>query len=224
MIEINLDKKRGQKKRPQMGGGPRASSGGGGNIIPLILSIIIAIALIPLVFILQNIRINSIKKRTDDVKDNIIIQKEELRKRQEAIETLEGLKAEESRLIQRLNIISSLNAGRSAYTHLLQELANRLPDFTWILSLTEFNGLITVNGITLYDAVLPNLWDNLDNSEFLNDIQIQSWVLTETEGEPAVSFIITGTLNKTIDNISSNEKETVEPDNPIHQPPTGGGK
>jgi len=219
MIEINLDKKRGQKKRPQIGGGPRAS--GSGNIIPLILSIIIALALIPLVFIFQNIRINSIKKRTEEVKANIIIQKEELRKRQEAIETLEGLKAEETRLIHRLDIISSLNSGRAAYTYLLQELAIRLPDYTWVSSLSENNGLITVNGITLYDAVLPNLWDNLDSSEFFNNIQIQSWSETVIEDEPAVSFVITGSLNKTINSPSQNEKEPVEP---IQQPTTGGRK
>ncbi|MBN2363064.1 PilN domain-containing protein [candidate division WOR-3 bacterium] len=195
MIEVNLLRQKTMKKRPKAQKGP--SGGGAGNILPVVLAFLIVLIILPLVFFFQQMRINSVKNRTKQVQGDISRMAEELEARREAQKTLEGLQEQERLLRERINIIASLNSGRTAYVHLLQEVSDRFPQYTWISSLTESNGSVTITGLTLYDVVLPHLWDGLGESPYINNIQIESWALTNISDQTAVSFVLTASLLKT---------------------------
>ncbi|MBN1149632.1 PilN domain-containing protein [candidate division WOR-3 bacterium] len=195
MIEVNLLRQRAMKKRPKAQKGP--SGGGGGNIIPVILAFIVVLIILPLVFLFQQMRINSVKNRTKQVQTDISRMAEELEARREAQKTLEGLQEQERLLRERITIIASLNSGRTAYAHLLQEISDRFPQYTWISSLTESGGALTISGLTLYDVVLPHLWDGLEESPYINNIQIENWSLSSMNEQTVVSFVLTASLLKT---------------------------
>ncbi len=196
MIEVNLLRQRTMKKRPKAQKGP-SGGGGAGNILPAALAFIIVLIILPVVFFFQQMRINSVKNRTKAVQGDIARMSDELEARREAQKTLEGLQEQERLLRERINIIAALNSGRTAYVHLLQEIADRFPQYTWISSLTESNGSLTITGLTLYDVVLPHLWDGLGSSPYINNIQIENWSLTNVSDQTAVSFVLTANLVKT---------------------------
>lgn len=196
MIETDLLRQKTQKRRPRAQKA-RRKGGGGFNIIPIILALIFAVILIPLTFIFQQIRINSVKNRIEEIETDINRMQQELESRREAQQTLLNLQEQERQLRERIAIIASLNSGRAAYAHMLQEIADNLPEYTWISSLSESGGKITITGMTLYDIVLPHLWDKLSNSPYLTNIMIENWALTSIGEQPAVSFTLTANLVKT---------------------------
>lgn len=196
MIETDLLRQKTQKRRPRAQKA-RKKGGGGFNIIPIILALIFAVILIPLTFIFQQIRINSVKNRIEEIETDINRMQQELESRREAQQTLLNLQEQERQLRERIAIIASLNSGRAAYAHMLQEIADNLPEYTWISSLSESGGKITITGMTLYDIVLPHLWDKLSNSPYLTNIMIENWALTSIGEQPAVSFTLTANLVKT---------------------------
>lgn len=197
MIEVNLLSQKKQKKRPRAQKSSRRRGGGGINVIPIILALIFALILIPLIFIFQRVRINSINTRIADTNSDINRMKEELESRRDAQQTLKGLQEQEKQLQERIAIIATLNSGRAAYAHLFQEIADRLPEYTWVTSLSETGGRVTISGLTLYDIVLPHLWDKLSDSPYLTNIMIESWAVTSVGEQPAVNFVITAGLIKT---------------------------
>ncbi len=196
MIEVNLLSQRKQKKRPRAQKASRRR-GGGINVIPIILALIFALILIPLIFIFQRVRINSINTRIVDTNSDINRMKDELESRREAQQTLKNLQEQERQLQERIAIIATLNSGRAAYAHLFQEIADRIPEYTWVTSLSETGGRVTISGLTLYDIVLPHLWDKLSDSPYLTNIMIESWAVTSVGEQPVVNFIITAGLIKT---------------------------
>ncbi|KQC13317.1 MAG: hypothetical protein APR63_08925 [Desulfuromonas sp. SDB] len=196
MIETDLLRQKTQKRRPRAQKA-RKKGGGGFNIIPIILALIFAVILIPLTFIFQQIRINSVKNRIEEIETDINRMQQELESRREAQQTLLNLQEQERQLRERIAIIASLNSGRAAYAHMLQEIADNLPEYTWISSLSESGGKITITGMTLYDIVLPHLWDKLSNSPYLTNIMIENWALTSIGEQPVVSFTLTANLVKT---------------------------
>lgn len=196
MIETDLLRQKTQKRRPRAQKA-RRKGGGGFNIIPIILALIFAVILIPLTFVFQQIRINSVKNRIEEIETDINRMQQELESRREAQQTLLNLQEQERQLKERIAIIASLNSGRAAYAHMLQEIADNLPEYTWISSLSESGGKITITGMTLYDIVLPHLWDKLSSSPYLTNIMIENWALTAVGEQPAVSFTLTASLIKT---------------------------
>lgn len=91
----------------------------------------------------------------------------EIKKLDEQIAEIKTLREQIDSLLKRKQIIESLQGSRTESVHLLNELAQRMPEGVYLKSAKQVGGKITLNGYAQTNSRVSHLMRRLDDSEFL---------------------------------------------------------
>jgi type IV pilus assembly protein PilN len=104
-----------------------------------------------------------------------------LKEKVKEVENLEGIK---KTLEEKIKIIDQLKKNQSGPVHLLDELTKNLPDRVWLLSLSEQNGNVDLDGKAMSNAELVSFVWNLSHAPLFSNVQlIESRSVTEMNVE-----------------------------------------
>lgn len=82
----------------------------------------------------------------------------------------EELKKRREELQAKVELITQLKNNQSVPVHMLDQISKSLPDFLWLESINESNGVLSITGkATTYNAV-SNFYNNLTQSSFFMDV------------------------------------------------------
>ncbi len=164
MIRINLlppeDRKKTRRiKLPSF-------SGGGPKAIWMLAGLIVYAGMIIAIASLQTKSLKSLEAR-------IAKAQEESRQLAPQLERIRELTKEREEVDRRLGIIASLDRERYFRVQLLNELSERMPPNSWLVSVKEDGGTqITLDGVTFSNYLIADLMANLDKSDRFNDVSL----------------------------------------------------
>jgi type IV pilus assembly protein PilN len=104
----------------------------------------------------------------------------EITQLEEKIREIDELRETRADLIARMQVIEELQQQRTEIVHLFDELVKTLPEGVYLTSLKQAGGNISVEGVAQSNACVSAYMKNLDESEWLDDPQLQ---VIETRGE-----------------------------------------
>lgn len=135
----------------------------------------------------QMARVNSVRA------ENVVLDQEITRFKEIAteVEQAEALKAE---LEKKLGVIKQLKANRAGPVHMLEELSLATPEKLQILSLNEEKGKVQLEGLAVSNDLISQFLTNLENSEYFDDVYLNTIEQVEKEGVKLKSFSITARL------------------------------
>jgi len=104
----------------------------------------------------------------------------EISQLEEKIREIDQLRETRADLIARMQVIEELQQQRTEIVHLFDELVKTLPEGVYLTSLRQSGGNISVEGVAQSNARVSVYMKNLDDSEWLDDPQLQ---VIETRGQ-----------------------------------------
>jgi Tfp pilus assembly protein PilN len=128
------------------------------------------------------------------------------------IATNRMLEARRDSIVQKLEIIQDVDAGRYIWPHLLDEISRALPRFTWLSAVTQLSSntrtpAFSIEGRTGNTFALTEFMKDLEDSPFIRgvrlastelvrdgDKQVHHFILEASFEEPAPEFIETVSL------------------------------
>ena len=113
------------------------------------------------------------------------------------IATQTSLRARQDTIAQKLSIIQEIDAGRYIWPHLMDEVSQALPDYTWLQAMDQIGGGPTpafqLEGRTGSLPALTRFMDNLEASPFIRDVQLVSSEQAQLgENRIVNNFVLTG--------------------------------
>jgi type IV pilus assembly protein PilN len=96
---------------------------------------------------------------------------------------------EKRRLIaERLDIIETLDANRSATVRLLDEIARSVPDYVWLTSLEETGSVLTVKGVAFSNLAISQFMNLLEEKQHVIKVDLRVIRRDELDGQPVLTF------------------------------------
>lgn len=99
---------------------------------------------------------------TQDAKNNALTT--EIKKLEEDIKKIEGLKADIAALHARQKAVEDLQSDRNSPVHLLTEIVNQMPDGVYINKMVQLGQMITFNGVAQSNERVSELLRNLSTN------------------------------------------------------------
>ena len=186
MIKINLlpqeERKRSRRlKLPSF-------SGGGPKTIWLIAGLVIYVGMILAIGSLQ-------AKSTNNLEAKIAEAKEESKRLAPQLERIRKLTKEREEVDRRLAVIASLDRERYFRVQLLNDISEKLPSNSWLISVKEVGGTqIAIDGVTFSNYLIADLMNNLEKSDHFNNVNLN----IAQEGHMMDHKVIKFTLNSRI--------------------------
>ncbi len=111
------------------------------------------------------------------------------------IQQHDALRARNDSIAQKVSIIQGIDGGRYVWSHLMDEVARALPDYTWLRGLTQVSTgqevQFRLEGRAGNMYALTRFMADLEDSPFIRAVQlIETTQVTETEG--TVSRVVHG--------------------------------
>jgi type IV pilus assembly protein PilN len=94
--------------------------------------------------------------------------KDEIAKLDVQIKEIAELKKKTEDLVERKNVVESLQSNRAELVHLFDEIARRLPDGVYLKSLKQTGGTVSLLGYAQSSARVSTLMRNLDDSDWFS--------------------------------------------------------
>ncbi|MBI1824323.1 MAG: PilN domain-containing protein [Nitrospirae bacterium] len=90
----------------------------------------------------------------------------------EKVKEVENLESVKKALEEKVKIIDQLKKNQSGPVHLLDELSKSLPDRVWLISFTEQNGSVDLDGKAMSNAELVAFVWNLSHTPLFSNVQL----------------------------------------------------
>ncbi|MFQ5458247.1 MAG: PilN domain-containing protein [Myxococcota bacterium] len=162
MITINLLPVREAKKRETERMNAVVLGGVIGGTLLLILAVHLAISA----------RVSSVNTQIQSTQAEI----DELSK---VIGDVAEFKRRKADIEEKLNVIQTLDANRGGPVRILDELATRLPEKIWLTSLTQSNGALTVEGLSIDNETIATYMTKIGESPFFTNVELERSQLEE---------------------------------------------
>ena len=107
---------------------------------------------------------------------------EEIRKLDEQIEEINGLRALRERLIARMEVIQELQQSRPNVVHLFDEIVDALPEGTHLTSVSQSDERLELVGVANSTTRVANLMRNIDSSDWLTAPELGGIQAINTDG------------------------------------------
>ncbi len=104
----------------------------------------------------------------------------EISQLEEKIREIDQLRETRADLIARMQVIEELQQQRTEIVHLFDELVKTLPEGVYLTSLRQSGDSIAIEGVAQSNARVSVYMKNLDESDWLDDPQLQ---VIETRGQ-----------------------------------------
>jgi Tfp pilus assembly protein PilN len=97
----------------------------------------------------------------------------------EAIAAADSLSARRDTLLQKVRIIREIDTDRYVWAHILDNVSDALPEFTWLVGMEQTAGLgseveFRIDGMTGLTAALTRFMRDLEASPFIRDVRLVS--------------------------------------------------
>jgi type IV pilus assembly protein PilN len=90
----------------------------------------------------------------------------------EKVKEVENLESVKKALEEKVRIIDQLKKNQSGPVHLLDELSKTLPDRVWLISFSESNGSVDLDGKAMSNAELVAFVWNLSHTPLFSNVQL----------------------------------------------------
>jgi type IV pilus assembly protein PilN len=201
MIKINLAPitKKGRAPKARTPRAPRP-----GIKIPPIQSAIlyvVGIVIVALIVIIllasQNIRMRNFNANIDQLNAKL----EELKVYKAAVDSLEKREKELAALIAP---IRQLNKNRFFIAHVLDEVSNRVPDFTWLTTLNADSVSLDIKGIAASNLLVADFMNRLEESPYISNVDLSVLEKKVIEKQEMMEFTLTANVG--FDSVSGRQQ------------------
>lgn len=101
---------------------------------------------------------------------------------------VDDLKQKRKLIAERLEVIETLDTNRSARVRLLDEIARSVPQYIWLTSLEEAEGVLTVKGVAFSNLAISQFMDLLEEKDHISVVELHIIRRDEVEGQPVLTF------------------------------------
>ena len=131
------------------------------------------------------------------IRSDILNVDDMIRKNTYIKDQINRLRADRAVIQEKIVALERINVNREKWVRLMEILCQRIPDFTWIMSVDEKNvnpPVLVIEGRTLSFPEVANFMSRLSESEFIRGVDLSS--IEETnEGMKLFRFNISCTIN-----------------------------
>ncbi len=145
---------------------------------------ILAIVLFAALFFLQ-------KRALDQERQRLAAAQEEKRQLAYVSEKLVELQKQKEIFEKKINLITSLKAQQPIAVILLNEINRCLPDWVWLTEVSYENRLLQIKGGALSNNLIADFIRNLEDSPFLENVDLRSSVQRTTANQIFLEFSLT---------------------------------
>src|SRR6185436_10097805 len=129
------------------------------------------------------------------VKNNRL--QEEINRLASVIAQVEDYKKKKADRNSKIEVIKKLNEGRSGPVKMLEEFTHTVPDRLWIESWREKSKRVEMTGVAFNGAVVSDFLDNLRNSKYFSEVELDQTTLLEKQNQKMQQWRITMVVNYT---------------------------
>jgi type IV pilus assembly protein PilN len=163
MIKVNL--LTGARKEPVRKSTPAVKLEGFGNSQNLLLVLILGLAVA-----FTGWRYYSLSAESKRLDQDLDIARDQLKKVEDDRKAIEILKVKKASFQKQIDIITTLKNNQQVPVRLLDEISRNLPDFLWLVSMSEANNQLTFSGKAMTPNAYANFYNNLDASPYFQDV------------------------------------------------------
>ena len=147
----------------------------------IFLALIVAIAAL---FMTQRSAIN---------KENNLLQvaQQEKEQLQYVLEKLEKFEQQKRTLERKINLITSLKAQQTVAVKIMDELSKNIPDWVWLTETKYEEQTIEINGRALSNSLIADYIYNLENSPYLQNVNLISSTQKTEQNSQFLDFTLT---------------------------------
>jgi type IV pilus assembly protein PilN len=167
----------------------------------------LVLAIVPLILTTVIVAFSwwSIKSEIATTQSEITKIENEIKKQEGTIKKIEEYKKNKNTITRKMEIINTLQEGKSGPVHLLDDLAISLPGNLWLTSIKQKGMILEITGKSMDNISISNYMTNLAKSSYFNNVdlkQIKSETKSGPKGVLLKNFVITCNiiykLNKTM--------------------------
>lgn len=146
-------------------------------------AIIAGVAVIMLTMLAYSQMISSQENRNERLSAEIaIIEKD--------IEEIDKLELQKERLLARMEIIDELQKSRPEVVHLFDEMVRQLPEGVYLTGMKQTGSRIEIRGIANSSTRVSALMRRIDESEWLDDPEVERVETTESGATRQAEFVV----------------------------------
>lgn len=143
-------------------------------VIPPVVIAVLAVVHLGFTFLTQGVTL-------DQLKGELQVQREDSVRFAGLIAVADSLEARRDTLERKAQVIREIDSDRFVWVHILDQLSESLPEYTWLSAVTEIpasgrgSGVeFRIDGFTGGTATLTRFMRNLEDSPFIQDVRLQS--------------------------------------------------
>jgi type IV pilus assembly protein PilN len=191
MIKINLapTTKKGRAPKARVPRAPRP----GIKIPPIqaalvyIVGIVIVVLIVVILLISQNIQMRNFNSNITQLNSKL----EELRVYKAAVDSLENRERELATLIAP---IRQLNRNRFFIAHILDEVSDRVPDFTWLTLVNADSSKMDIKGVAASNLLVADFMNRLEESPYIHNVDLTVLEKKVIEKQEMMQFTLTASI------------------------------
>ncbi len=108
--------------------------------------------------------------------------------------TVDSLERRERELAALIAPIKELNRNRFFIAHVLDEISNRLPEFTWLTTLDATQSSLTLKGYTASNLLVAEFMNRLEESSYVSNVDLTVLEKKAVEKQEMMEFTLTASL------------------------------
>jgi type IV pilus assembly protein PilN len=191
MIKINLapTTKKGRAPKARVPRAPRP----GIKIPPIqaalvyIAGIVLVVLIIIILLISQNIQMRNYNSNIAQLN----VKLEELKVYKAAVDSLENRERELATLIAP---IRHLNKNRFFIAHIIDEVSDRIPDFTWLTLLSSDSTRMDIKGVAASNLLVADFMNRLEESPYIHNVDLTVLEKKVIEKQEMMEFTLTANV------------------------------
>lgn len=191
MIKINLaqtaKKKRAPKRKAAKAARPGIKLPSIQSTVLYIIGVVIVVIIIGVTLLLQLNQKSGLNKDITHLNSRL----EELKVYKATVDSLEKRERELAALI---NPIKELNKNRFFIAHVLDEVAARIPEFTWLKSLNISSSSMQVKGVTASNLLVADFMNRLEESDYIHNVDLTVLEKKAVKNQEMMEFTLTASV------------------------------
>lgn len=191
MIKINLaqtaKKKRAPKRKAAKAARPGIKLPSIQSTVLYIIGVVIVVIIIGVTLLLQLNQKSGLNKDITHLNGRL----EELKVYKATVDSLEKRERELDALIKP---IKELNRNRFFIAHVLDEVAARIPDFTWLKSLNISSSSMQLKGVTASNLLVADFMNRLEESDYIHNVDLTVLEKKAVKNQEMMEFTLTASV------------------------------
>jgi type IV pilus assembly protein PilN len=191
MIKINLapttKKRRAPKARVPRAPRPGIKIPPIQTAIIYIAGVVIVVLIVVILLISQNIQMRNYNTNITQLNSKL----EELKVYKAAVDSLENRERELATLIAP---IRQLNKNRFFISHILDEVSERIPDFTWLTVVNADSSQMDIKGVAASNLLVADFMNRLEESPYIHNVDLTVLEKKVIEKQEMMEFTLTASV------------------------------